>query len=81
MAEEKLLYLAEQFIAENSAALNKYYALQAEDYHNHLIGLLTELAAEKEQVASTLSDDEKKLQQDNDWLATFRDKLYTIERG
>ena len=59
----------------------KYYALQAEDYHNHLIGLLTELSAEKEQVASTLSDDEKKLQQDNDWLATFRDKLYTIERG
>ena len=81
VAEEKLLYLAERFIAENSAALSKYYALQAEDYHNHLIGLLTELSAEKEQVASTLSDEEKKLQQDNDWLATFRDKLYTIERG
>lgn len=81
VAEEKLLSLAERFIAENSAILNKYYTLQAEGYHNHLTDLLAELSAEKEQVASTLSDDEKKLQQDNDWLATFKDKLYIIERG
>lgn len=80
LAEEQLLPLANQFIAENATALSRYYSLLAEGYHEHLTELLTSWLDEKDQVASDLSDDEKKLQQDNDWLATFRDQLQAIER-
>ena len=35
----------------------------------------------KNQVSTQLSDDEKRLQEDNDWLAAVQDQLQNIERG
>ena len=80
-AEERLLPIVDEFIDEVTASLVHHYYLLAEAYHGKLTELLVTWSDEKEQVSSTLSDDEKKLQQDNDWLATFRDQLYKIERG
>ena len=32
-------------------------------------------------IASQLSEDERMLQTDNDWLVAFKDRLVEIERG
>jgi hypothetical protein len=53
----------------------------AENYHEHLSELIEGKSKEKEEVAAQLSDDEKMLQEDNDWLAEVKDQLQNIERG
>lgn len=45
---------------------------------NELIKERTEV---KENVSAQLSDDEQKLQDDNDWFVSFQDQLRVIERG
>lgn len=80
-AVERLLPLAENMMNEATANLAHYYSQQAESYCRHLADLLEKKIAEKNEVSSMLSDEEKKLQQDNDWLATLKDQLYRIERG
>jgi hypothetical protein len=42
--------------------------------------LLTEQEQYKDEVSAQLSDDERKLQEDNDWLAEFKDQLIHIKR-
>lgn len=36
---------------------------------------------EKNNIASKLSEDERLLQADNEWLTKFKDQLIRIERG
>lgn len=69
------------WLEENIAHLLDYYNALAEEYHEHLTGLIEEQNRKKDEVSAQLSDDERKLQEDNDWLAEFKDKLTHIERG
>ena len=50
------------------------------DYISHLSEEIQKKTDEKNAVSSQLSDDEKKLQNDNAWLREFDDKLRNIER-
>lgn len=58
-----------------------YYNDLADDYHEHLTELILEKTEQKDKVSAQLSDDEKKLQDDNDWLAEVKNQLQNIERG
>lgn len=80
-ALEIVMPLADDVIKSCSEALVHFYDDLAMAYHNHLLELISGKMEEKEQVTARLSDDERKLQEDNDWLAEFRDRLQTIERG
>lgn len=80
-AVERMLPLAENMMNEAATNLAHYYSQQAESYSGHLADLLEQKIAEKNEVSSMLSDEEKKLQEDNDWLTTLKDQLYRIERG
>lgn len=61
--------------------LKQYFSELAEQYQIHLKQLLNEQIAIKEEVSAQLSEDELKLQIDNDWFAAFQDQLRNIERG
>ena len=70
----------EQYIDNCIQNLSEYYDHMAEAYHQHLSQLIKEKAKDKEIVSAHLSEDERKLQQDNDWLSMFKEQLQTIER-
>jgi hypothetical protein len=72
---------ADRLVNECQTELLNYYSSMAENYHEHLAELIEEKSKEKEEVAAQLSDDEKMLQEDNDWLAVVKDQLQNIERG
>jgi hypothetical protein len=72
---------AEDIIDAVSDALKFFYDDVAEDYHVHLEKLITEKTSQKEEITVRLSDEERNLQKDNDWLAKFDDQLKIIERG
>lgn len=80
-AAEIVLPAVGQLIDRYFAELLRYYDDMAEDYHKHLVKLIGEKTGEKETVSSHLSDDEKRLQEDNDWLSEVKDQLQNIERG
>jgi len=73
--------LAEEIIREYENRLNHYSMTMAEVYQKHLEELIREQTYIKEGVSAQLSDDERKLQMDNDWLTGFQDQLRVIERG
>ena len=70
-----------RWIEENEAQLCDYYNALAEEYHIQLAELITDQDQKKDSVSAQLSDDERRLQEDNDWMAEFKDKLIHIERG
>ncbi|MEQ6378644.1 hypothetical protein RZN25_17710 [Bacillaceae bacterium S4-13-56] len=72
---------AEEMIDAVSDALKIFYDDVAIDYHEHLEKLITEKTSQKEETLDRLSDEERKLQKDNDWLAKLDDQLKKIERG
>ena len=72
---------ADRLIDECRTELLNYYSSMADNYHEHLVELIEVKSKEKEEVAAQLSDDEKMLQEDNDWLAEVKDQLQNIERG
>ena len=80
-ATEALMPVAEQYIKDVTEILHRYYDALAEAFHIHLDELIVQQSEEKDKVAAQLSDDERKVQEDNDWLAQFKDKLFHIERG
>lgn len=80
-ALELIMPLAEKVINSSVEALRTYYNELAEEYHLHLGKLISEKTEEKERVSSQLSDDERKLQEDNDWLAALKEQLLHLERG
>lgn len=67
------------FIDENIRRLRDYYNNLAEAYHEHLSKLLLSQETQKDEVSAQLSDDERKLQEDNDWLACFMEQLAHIK--
>lgn len=80
-AFEILQPIAGQFIQECTNSLRQYYDILADTFHIHIAELLAAQMQEKETVSEQLSDDERKLQEDNDWLNKFKDQLLKIERG
>ncbi len=80
-ATEIILPIAEACAKDAEEKLNAYYNALAEAFHIHLTELIREKDAEKDAVSAQLSDDERKLQEDNDWLSEFKDQLNRIERG
>lgn len=73
--------IALEIIQENDMILKTYIIELAEQYKLQLEELIKERTAVKETVSAQLSDDEQKLQEDNDWLVGFQDQLRVIERG
>lgn len=62
-------------------ALERYYDTLANAYHEHLTEVYKSVSAEKEYCSNQLSDDERQLEHDIDWLKEFRDQLQAIERN
>ena len=58
-----------------------YYNELAKKYHEKLSNLHDCKVKEKNNIASKLSEDERLLQADNEWLTKFKDQLIRIERG
>lgn len=80
-ASELILPVAKKYMKECSIELENYYNSLADAYHSHLVELIADKGAKKEQVTSELTDDERKLQDDNDWLKEFQAQLQVIERA
>ena len=77
----QVLPLVDKFIENNLIYLNEYYNALAEAFRQHLTDLIAVQETEKSRVSAQLSDDERKLQEDNDWFAQFKEQLIHIERG
>ena len=73
--------IALEIIQENDMILKTYIIELADQYKLQLEELIKERTSVKETVSAQLSDDEQKLQEDNDWLVGFQDQLRVIERG
>lgn len=71
----------EKYIEESKKNLQDYYNTLANRYHEKLSHLQEYKAEEKNRIASQLSEDERMLQVDNDWLIELKDKVTKIERG
>ena len=61
--------------------IKKAYRELAKKYHAKLFELYDFKVNEKNDIASQLSEDERMLQADNDWLVMIKDQLARIERG
>lgn len=73
--------IALEIIQENDIILKTYITELANQYKLQLEELIKDRTAVKETVSAQLSDDEQKLQEDNDWLVGFQDQLRVIQRG
>jgi hypothetical protein len=73
--------IMDTMIQSVSEALAEFYRRVAEDYLEHLKLLIEQQTELKDGVTAQLSDDERKLQEDNDWFSVFCEKLREIERG
>lgn len=78
---EQLLPSVQNVIDQNIGKLAEYYNTLAEAFHEHLSVLIEVQECEKDKVSAQLSEDERKLQEDNDWFAKFKEQLTHIERG
>lgn len=80
-AERTMDPLVESMIKEAYDALDAYYEQVQGMYITHLDDLLRTVADKKERITSQLSEEERLLQADNDWLNELREKLHSIERS
>ena len=80
-AIELVIPVVEQYISESQENLKGYYDELARKYHAKLSELHELKVNEKTEIASQLSEDERMLQADNDWLVVIKDQLARIERG
>ena len=62
------------------AEIEAYFYSMSAVYKGHLQQLIEEKISEKNDLSSQLSEDEKHLQDDNDWVVQFTDKLKAIAR-
>ena len=60
---------------------NNQPVLETTYYHKQMQVLLQAELSKKEQVSANLSEDEKLLQADNEWLGYFTSQLESIERS
>lgn len=73
--------MVDQMIEDCCGALKEYSDQLAAEYHSCLTSLIGEYADKKSSVVSQLSEGERHLQAENDWLSEFVDQLKIIERG
>ena len=78
---ELIIPIVAQYISVSQHNLQKYYDELANQYHEKLLLLYDFKINEKIGIASQLSEDERMLQSDNDWLVALKDQLARIERG
>jgi hypothetical protein len=71
----------DEVIQRIDETLKGFYERVAQDYLGHLETLIEQQSQIKDEVSAQLSDDERKLQADNDWFTVFQEKLREIERG
>jgi hypothetical protein len=72
--------VADEVIVKVNETLKDCYERVAQDYIEHLRTLIEQHTRIKDEVAAQLSDDERRLQADNDWFFVFGEKLREIER-
>ena len=80
-AIEQIRPIAAEYLREAAGTLRAYYDALAEAFHVHLRELIAAKTRERHAVSEQLSDEERKLQEDSDWLQAFREQLDWIERG
>lgn len=80
-AKEIIIPIAETIIENCKNSLNEYYVDIAAAYHEQIEKLCRERDHLKNEAYMQLSDDEQKLQEDNEWFIEFVDRLNHIERG
>lgn len=80
-AVELIIPNVENYIEESQRNLQDYYNELAKKYHEKLSNLHDCKVKEKNNIASKLSEDERLLQADNEWLTELKDQLIRIERG
>lgn len=80
-AIELIIPVVDNYINESQKNLQNYYEELAKKYHEKLSQLHDYKVEEKNKIASQLSEDERMLQTDNDWLIALKDRLVKIERG
>ena len=73
--------VADALIHDYYVVLSDYYNTLAEKYHEHLVNLISERVRSKSIISAQLSGEEKRLQNDMDWLANVKDQLLMIERA
>lgn len=71
----------DKLLEKRFALLKQYSDELADVYHEQLVEMIAKKKDEKNTVASQLSEEEKILQEDNDWLTSFMDQLKVIERS
>lgn len=80
-AIEELNPIIDDYISKRFEDLRIFYDNLAVAYHCHLAELIDKKMQEKDSVTAQLSDEEQKLQEDNDWLTEVKNQLQNIERG
>lgn len=80
-AIELVIPVVEQYISESQENLKGYYNELVRKYHAKLSELHELKVNEKTEIASQLSEEERMLQADNDWLVVIKNQLARIERG
>jgi len=78
-AKEAIKPCVEETIDSYFEYLNNYYDGLAALYQNHLEELITQEVKEKDEMASRLSEEEKEIQRDGEWLAECTSQLEKIE--
>jgi len=73
--------VAEKVIRDRYVILQNYSGELANAYLGHLEDLISQQIQKKADAADQLSDEERELQSDNDFLVLFEDKLREIRRG
>lgn len=80
-AVDHILPPAKESAEQGLNALRTYRAKCAEEYILHIKDLIDQRLEAKDEAAAKLSDEERALQADKDWLTEFREQLQIIKRG
>ena len=71
----------DSYVNEKFTLLTEYTQKLSAAYHQQMQELLQAETVKKENITANLSEDEKLLQADNDWLENFTSQLEKIERS
>lgn len=78
---ELTIPIADAMIESRTKALSEYLDAQTRAYAEHVEELLSIKRGAKDALVERLSDDERALQEDTDWLNELNGQLQEIERG
>lgn len=73
--------VTEKIIRDKHTLLINYSNRLSDVYHHQLMAMLDHQSVLRENAAANLSEAEKLLQKDNEWLDHFRDRMRSIERS